>query len=119
MATLYTRTWIEVVEAGHSKYVWSDRVPAGMVLLVYNCFAHASEREANDIAQIGVRNGGQDTVVRCRANNVAGEGTSALNHFPVGETDQIYAYFPDSDNTDTIELHVIGVLMPRDEFRQM
>jgi len=44
---------------------------------------------------------------------------NALNDFFVGEGDQVFAYFPDSDNTNTIELHVIGTIMTVDEWRQM
>lgn len=117
MAQIYARKWSETVEAGHSKYVFSERIPAGHVLHVKNCFAHAPEREANDIIKLGVRNGGVDVLVRARGGAVAKEGMSALCDFPIGESDQVFAYFPDSDNTDTIELHIIGELYRLEEWR--
>ena len=119
MKQIYCEKWSETVDASHSRYVISDRVKAGHMLHVHNCFAHAPEREANDIAHIGVQNGGTKVLVRARKWNVAGEGVSAFNDFYVGEGDQVYAYLPDADSTDTIELHVIGVLMTLDEWRQM
>ena len=119
MGQIYCEKWSETVDASHSKYVFSNKVRPGHVLHVKNCFAHAPEREINDIIQMGVRNGGQDILVRSRGGAIAKEGMSALNDFYVGEGDQVYVYFPDSDDTDTIELHVIGVLMTRDAWRQM
>lgn len=119
MGQIYTEKWSETVDASHSKYVFSDRVDTGTVLHVKNCFAHAPERSANDIVQMGIQNGGTKVIVRARKWNIAGEGVSALNDFYVGEGDQVYAYFPDSIATHTIELHVIGVVMTLDEWRQM
>lgn len=119
MKQIYAEKWSETVDASHSKYVISDRVKPGHMLHVHNCYAHAPEREVSDIIRMGVRNGGQDIIVRARGGAIAKEGMSALNEFYVGEGDQVFAYFPDSDNTDTIELHVIGILMTLDEWRQM
>jgi len=119
MKTVYARKWSESVDASHSKYVFSERINPGHVLHVHNCYAHAPEREVSDITRIGVRNGGQDIFVRVRGGAIAKEGMSALRDFFVGEGDQVFAYFPDSDNTDTIELHVIGILYSLDEWRKM
>ena len=116
---VYAEKWSETVDASHSRYVFSDKIKPGYMLHVHNCFAHAPERAANDIIHLGIRNGGQDILVRGRGGAVAKEGMSALNDFFVGEGDQVYGYFPDSDNTDTIELHVIGVIMTLDVWRQM
>jgi len=119
MGQIYCEKWSEKVDAAHSLYVFSDRVEPGMVLHVMNCFAHAPEREALDRVHLGVQNGGTKVLIRARKWNIAGEGVSAFNDFFVGEGDQVYAYFPDADNTNTIELHVIGVIMTLDEWRQM
>jgi len=119
MKQIYCEKWSETVDASHSKYIFSDRVKTGHVLHVHNCFAHAPEREVNDISWLGVRNGGQDILVRARGGAVAKEGMSALRDFYVGEGDQVFAYFPDSDNTDTIELHVIGIMFTLDEWRKI
>ena len=119
MRQIYCEKWSETVDASHSKYVFSDRVKPGWMLHVHNCFGHAPERKSADKAHIGIENGGTKVLVRSRSWDVAGDGVSALNDFYVGEGDQVYAYFPDADSTDTIELHVIGILMTLDEWRQM
>jgi len=118
MANLYVRKWAEVIDAAHSKYVFSERIRAGHVLHVHNCFAHAPEREINDIITLGVRNGGEDVIVRSRGGALAKEGLSTLRDFFVGGGDQVFAYFPDADNTDTVELHIIGDLMTLKEWRE-
>lgn len=119
MRQIYARSWSEKIVDGHSKKVISSRIAPGKVLHVHNCFAHAPEREVNDEVTLSVINGGKNIIIRSRGGAVAKSGMSALNDFFVGESDQICAYFPDSDNTDTIELHVIGCLMTLDEWRQM
>ena len=119
MKQVYAEKWSETVEDGHSKYVFSDRIKTGHMLHVHNCYAHAPQRAASDIICLGVRNGGQDILIRARGGAIAKEGMNALNDFFVGEGDQVFAYFPDSDNTNTIELHVIGTIMTVDEWRQM
>jgi len=43
---------------------------------------------------------------------------STLNHFLVGEGDQIIGCFPDSDEGDTIELCVNGFLILTKEWRK-
>ena len=118
MKQVYCEKWSETVDASHSKYVFSDKIPPGHMLHVHNCFAWAPDREQNDLVRIGVRNGGVDVLVRVRASRLDNYGLSAYNGFFVGEGDQVYAYFPDADNTDTIELHVIGILMTLDEWRE-
>jgi len=119
MKQVYARKWSETVDASHSKYVFSDKIKPGYVLHVHNCFAHAPERAVNDIIWMGVRNGGEDIIVRARGGKIEKEGMSALNDFFVGESDQVFAYFPDSEDTNTIELHVIGVIYALDEWRKL
>jgi len=118
MRQIYINKWSEVVDATHSKYVLSDFIKPGEILHVHNCFAHAPEREVSDIIHMGVRNGVGDVLIRARGGAIAKEGMTNLNDFFVGEGDQVFAYFPDSDNTDTIELHVIGCLLSIDEYRE-
>jgi len=118
MRQMYIESWSEKVDASHSKYVFSDRIQSGYVLRVLNCYVSAPECETNDVCYIGVRSGGKDFLIRkrkCRLDNV---GLSALNPFLVGEGDQVFAYFPNADNTDTIELHVNGYLLPAKEWRE-
>jgi hypothetical protein len=117
MSQIYIEKWSEVIDSDHLKYVFSDRIRTGSVLHVYNCFAYSAERDANETVQIGVLNGGTNVLVRSRAGSAAKEGVSALNHFLVGEGDQVYAYFPSADNEDTIELHIIGELFSLEEWR--
>ena len=114
---IYAQKWSEVVTASHSRYIFSERVSPGYVLHVHNCYAHAPEREVGDIIDIGVRNGGEDILIRSRGGAVAKEGMSSLRDFFVGEGDQVFAYFPDSDVGDTISLHVVGILYSLDEWR--
>jgi len=117
MSQIYAEKWSEVVETGHSKHVFSDRIKTGHVLHVQNCFAYTAEIEVNDIVHIKVRSGGTDIAVRVRGSEARNKGLSSLNEFFVGEGDQVFAYFPDADNTDTIELHVIGELFRLEEWR--
>lgn len=110
MRQVYIRRWSDTIIAGHSGYVISEKVDSGMVLHVQNCYAHAPERATSDIIWLGVRDGSGDVLVRARGGAIAKEGMSSLNDFFVGEGDQVFAYFPDADENDTIELHIIGVL---------
>jgi len=119
MKQIYCEKWSETVDASHSKYVLSDKIPANSVLRVFNCYAWAPEREQNDLVRIGVRNGGADGLIRVRSSRLDNYGLSTLNSFFVGEGDQVFAYFPDADNTDTIELHVVGILYSLDEWRKL
>jgi len=110
MRQMYIDSWSDLKIAGHSGYVFSERVRTGEVLHVQNCYAHAPNRAASAIIQIGIRNGSKDVLIRARGGAIAKEGMSSLNDFFLGEGDQVFAYFPDAAEDDTIELHVIGVL---------
>jgi len=118
MRRIYIEKWCETVNTAPLKYVFSSPVPAGHILHVHNCYAHAPERDQNEIIWLGVRDSGRDSLVRARAAGIAAEGMSARRDFLVGEGDQIFAYFPSAETTDKIELHVIGCLIPLDEFRE-
>lgn len=117
MRTVYCESWGRTVASTDDRYVFSDRIKAGEVLHVMTCFAGAPEREANDVIEIGVRSGGKDICLRHRAGSLAKNGMSTLNEFLVGEGDQVFAYFPDADTGDRIELCVHGYLMPVAEWR--
>lgn len=118
MRTVYCEMWGRTVAATDDKYVKSDRIKPGYVLHVMSCFAYAPEREANDLLSIFVRSGGQDVCIRSRTASLAKNGMSALNPFLVGEGDQVMAYFPDADTTDTIKLCINGFLIPVAEWRE-
>jgi len=115
--TLYARQWIETITAGHSKKVFSERVPPGNILVVQRCFFHVPEAEANDLLTIYVENGGQDIVLRSRKMTTALNGMSIFNRFPTGESDRIYGYAPDADEGDSLVLNVVGEMIPIDEWR--
>ncbi len=116
---VYTEKVTETVTQAHDRYIWSEPVPNGKVLHVKSMYGHGHEREAQDRIKLGVKNGATSVLIRARKWANSGEGLSALNDFFVGEYDKLFAYFPDSDDTDTIELHIIGVLMDREDFRSM
>jgi hypothetical protein len=113
MRQLYSRSFTVTWATGDSGYVFSDRIDSGFVLHVKTCFAYAPEREANDDIVIGVRNGGQDIILQAQATLAVQLGSSVPGEFYVGEGDQIYAYFPDADNGDSIGLHINGAIYPR------
>lgn len=117
MRQVYINKWCKTALTAPTLYVLSDRVEPGFVLHVHNCYAHAPERAANEIVQIGVRNGIGDVLIRSRGAGIAAEGMSARRDFFVGEGDQIFAYFPSAAGTDIIELHVVGCLLSIEEFR--
>ena len=118
MRQMYIECWSETIDASHSKYVYSDRVPTGHVLSVMSCYAHSPDGAIADIVMIGVQSGGKKCMVRSRGKDLAKEGMSALNTFLVGEGDQVFAYFPDAGSTDTVELHVNGIIIPAKEWRE-
>lgn len=118
MRTVYCEKFGRKVAATDNLYVLSDRVRPGQILQVLNCYAHAPECAATDIIWIGVRSGGQDVLVRARAAVTESEGLSALNPFLVGESDAIFAYFPSATLNETIEIHINGILMSLEDWRQ-
>jgi len=118
MRLIYIKKWCETANSAPSLYVFSDRVKPGWILHVHNCYAHAPERAANEIVQIGVRNGVGDVLIRSRGAGITAEGMSARGDFFVGEGDQVFAYFPSASGTDKIELHIVGCLISLDEFRE-
>lgn len=118
MRQIYIHRWSEKIGADHSNYILSDTVRAGQVLHVHSCYAHAPERDANEIIQLGVRNGIGDVLIRARAAGVVAEGMSARRDFFVGEGDQIFAYFPSAESGDTLELHVVGCLLDLASWRE-
>jgi len=67
---------------------------------------------------MGILDAGRQIILRSRGCAIAKEGMSALKDFFVGEGDKIFAYFPDATGDDPIELHVVGVLLSLDEWRE-
>ena len=119
MKQIYTRKFCCVHITGGSGYVYSERVDPGMVLHVEVAFAYAPDRAASDNIILGIIDGVEKVILTAKAPLAAQKGLANDNRFHMGEGDRLYAYFPDADDTDTIELHVVGILMPLDEWRQM
>jgi len=117
MRQLYIKKWGETIGADHSKYIFSDRIKPGAILHVHSCYAHAPERDPNEIIMLGIRSGGIDVLVRARAAGIAAEGMSARRDFFVGEGDRIFAYFPSAESGDTLGLHVVGCLISLGSWR--
>jgi hypothetical protein len=116
MRQIYCRSFTVIFTTGDSGYVFAEKIDPGQVLHVHACFAYAPEREANDNIIIGVRNGGQDIVLNAAATLAVQRGLNTPTDFFIGEGDQLYAYFPNVDNTDSIGIHVNGVIMDRKEW---
>jgi len=119
MKQVYVRSWSDTFSTGDSGYIYSKRIIPGEVLHIHNCFAYTPEAALNDVIHIGIVNGGQKTAVRIRKCATENLGLSALNDFFLGEGDQVYGYFPNVADTETIEIHVIGVLYTLYEWRKM
>lgn len=112
MRQIYSRSTTITFRAGDSGYVLGERVDPGYVLHVRTCFAHAPQREANDNVIIGIRHGGQDVILFAVAPGALQRGVEIGTRFFAGEGDQVFAYFPDADDGDTIGLNINGTLVP-------
>ena len=119
MRQIYSRGFTVTFATGDSGYVFAERIDPGYVLLVQSCSAYSPQREASDDVIIGIRNGGQDTILTAQAPLAAQRGVDTPTPFWVGELDQVFAYFPDVDNTDSIGIHLNGVLVPLREWDKM
>jgi hypothetical protein len=118
MRQIYSRSFTVTFSTGDSGYVFSERIDPGYILHVISCCAYSSAREASDDVIIGIRNGGQDIVLTAQAPLAAQRGVDTPNNFYVGEGDQVFANFPDCDDTDVLEIHLNGVLTTREDFEK-
>lgn len=116
MKQLYNRRFSRKWATGESTRVYSEQVPTGHVLHVHQCFAYAPERENNDDILIGISNGGEELLLLASTLGTAQRGAEVANHFDVGEGFQLFADFPDVDNTDTIAIDIFSTLYPIDEW---
>lgn len=119
MRTVYCRKFGRAVAATDDRIVLSERIKPGYVLAVMSCFAYAPEAASGDVLCVRVRSGGEDVCIRYRGTPAIKRGMSTLNHFLVGEGDQVVGCFPDSDTGDTIELCINGFLIPVAEWREI
>lgn len=119
MKQVYSRSFTVTFLTGDSGYVFADRIDPGNVLHVHSCSAYSPEREVSDDVIVGIRNGGQDQILTAQAPLAAQRGVDVPNDFFIGEGDQLFAYFPDVDNGDSIGIHINGVLLPLSELEKM
>lgn len=119
MRQIYSRSFTVTFSSGDSGFVFSEKIDPGYILHVHTCFAYAPQREANDDIVIGIRNGGQDMILQAQATLAVQLGSSVPTGFFVGEGDQVFAYFPDADDTNKIGIHLNGVLMPLKDWEEM
>lgn len=110
----YAVTWT----TGASAYVYSDQVPPGYVVHVKSCIGYTAQREASDDVVLGYTDGGDSIFVTAKATLAAALAVAAESDFYVGEGDKVFAYFPDVDNNDVIELHINGTLLPIADFEK-
>ena len=118
MKQIYAQKFAVTYSTGDSGYVYSDRVPPGMVLRVRVFLAYAPEREASDDIVMGIENGGEKVIVRASAPLATQKGLANDNPFWVGEGDRLFAYFPDADDTDTLEIHIAGAITTLKEWQE-
>ena len=118
MRQIYNRSFTVTWLTGDSGYVLAERIDPGYVLHVLSCSAYSPQRELSDDVVIGIRNGGEDIILTAQAPLAAQRGVDTPTPFLVGESDQVFAYFPDADNTDSLSIHINGVLMPVREWEK-
>ena len=110
MRQIYSRSFTVTFSTGDSGYVFAEKIDPGQILHVHSCVAYSPQREASDDVIVGIRNGGEDLILTAQAPLAAQRGVQIPNKFPVGEGDQVFAYFPDVDNGDSIGIHLNGIL---------
>lgn len=118
MRQVYNRSFAVTFSTGDSGYVFADRIEPGFILHVLSCSAYSPEREASDDVIIGIRNGGEDLILTAQAPLAAQMAVDTPTEFIVGESDQVFAYFPDADNGDSISLHINGELHYRKDWEK-
>lgn len=119
MRQIYSRSFTVTFSTGDSGYVFADKIDPGYILHVLSCVGYSPEREASDDVILGIRNGGQDIFLTAQAPLAAQRGVDTPTDFLVGESDQVFAYFPDADDTDKIGIHLNGVLIHLREWEAM
>ncbi len=85
---------------------------------VKSCVGYSALRDASDDVVLGYTDGGEKVIVTAMATLAAQMGIAATSDFYVGEGDRVFAYFPDVENGDTIELHINGTLLPIEDFEK-
>lgn len=114
----YINQWENKVALGESARVYSDRIKPGLILKVHCCYAYVPERAQGDLTIILIEVGGREIVVRARAEDLRQRGVSSYRPFLVGENNRIIAYAPDAVEGDTIQLNVIGEMIPLKKWRK-
>jgi hypothetical protein len=119
MRQIYSRSFTVAFTTNDSGYVLAEKIDPGQILHVLSCCAYSPERDASDDVIIGIRNGGQDIILTAQAPLAAQRGVDTPTPFLVGESDQLFAYFPDVENGDSIGIHINGVIMSREDWEDM
>jgi hypothetical protein len=119
MRQIYNRAFTATLVSGGGRYVFAERIDPGYILHVHSGFAYSPLRDANDNIVIGIRNGGEDIILQAEATAAAQKGLVVGRDFFVGEGDQVFAYFPEGEDADTIGIHINGVLIPLSEWDVM
>jgi len=119
MRQIYSRSFTVTFTTGDGGYVFAERIAPGQILHVLSCSAYSPEREASDDVIVGIRNGGQDIILTAQAPLAVQRGVDTPTPFLVGESDRVFAYFPDVDNGDSIGIHINGVLISREDWEAL
>jgi hypothetical protein len=113
MQRVLTEIRSETITPSHSCLIFSDRIRPGEILRIDSLCGYSAQTETNDNVFLGVEDGGRRVYIQAAAIDTATEGICARGPIYVGEGDRAFAYFPDADEGDVIELHLIGVISPR------
>lgn len=114
----YQKVWSETITAGRDKKVYSDYIKPGYILYVTCCYVWAPDRAPWSKTNIIVEMGGQEIIVRCRAEDAHQCGVSTLQPFYVGEHQRIVGWAPGAAIGDKLTLNVFGVLTPLKKWRK-
>ena len=115
---MYQRQWATTVVAGGEKRVYSDPIKPGWILYVTCCYVWAPDRTPWNETFILVEVGGQDLVVRVRAEDAKQCGVSTYRPFYVGEHQRIIGWTPDAVVGHRLSLNVFGELTPLKKWRR-
>jgi hypothetical protein len=118
MRQILSRKYSHKWATGEIEYIYSEQIPPGYVVHVKSCVAYSELRDASDDVVIGYTDGGEKVIVTAMATLAAQFGIAAQNDFYVGEGDKVFAYFPDVENNDVIELHINGTLLTVEDFEK-
>ena len=118
MRQIYYDTQKDTVTSGHSKKVFSKRLPAGYILVAFSCFACSLDRASGDRIDILVDDGASEHIIRGKKPDIDHTGIDVTSPVAIGGNDRIVGHFPDATIGHVIELHILGHILPDDEWRR-